>query len=78
MSSNYPGIIQTLRLISRGSHHGRCPSCGFDVIEQELDRAINHFLDHDDWVLLHVGTETDYDAGKLHHYTVAMVGMIES
>jgi hypothetical protein len=71
--NQYAGIEHVTEISSDTTHH-RCPECNDLVIEQRFDAAINHFLVQHGYRLLHFGTETWTDGGKLHQKTVALVG----
>ena len=75
---DFPAIEEIMRI--RFGKAVRCPECEKRLPDTDWEGAVNHMLgEHGRWRLLHVGTESAYDAyNTLAHYPVAVLGRIRA
>jgi hypothetical protein len=73
MATQYEGVKKIVHINTDVS--GGCGECGEWIKGENLDDAVNHYVQKHDYKLLHVGTQTSNDRdGKPWHSTVAVVG----
>lgn len=73
--SRFDGIGQVATVTSELSHRV-CDECGKEIHGDYSD-IINHYLGHDTWVLLHIGSETAGYGSSMRNLTVAMLGKLD-
>ena len=51
-----------------------CDHCSFAINGDNFAESVNHYIKEHSYKLLHVGTETRNNDGKLWHSSVAILG----
>lgn len=53
------------------------PGCSWVPLGDSVEACANHMVDEHGYSIIHVGSETTEDHGKVFHHTVVVVGVLK-